>query len=42
MNGRIAPDLLELDVSGPGVPHRPLGDVLAGGPTLLVFLRHFG
>ena len=29
-------------VTGVNLPAAMLGDVLSGGPTLLVFLRHFG
>jgi len=29
-------------VTGVNLPAATLGDVLSGGPTLLVFLRHFG
>jgi hypothetical protein len=42
MHERIPATTLALEVTGPGVPRLSLGEVLAGGPTLLVFLRHFG
>jgi hypothetical protein len=42
MHDPIPAATLGLEVTGPGIPKLPLGEVLAGGPTLLVFLRHFG
>ncbi|MDJ0498895.1 MAG: hypothetical protein QNJ89_13760 [Acidimicrobiia bacterium] len=42
MDELLAPELLAHEVSGPGITPRSLGTVLGGGPTLLVFLRHFG
>ncbi len=42
-DGALAADLLEFPVEGRNVPPGgTLGAVLGAGPTLLVFLRHFG
>ena len=42
MHERITSTTLAVPVEGPGVDPAPLGSVLTGQPTLLVFLRHFG
>jgi hypothetical protein len=42
MTDHISADVLASEVAGPGINAQPLKDLLAGGPTLLVFLRHFG
>lgn len=42
MDIRISPATLDLEVTGPGIASGSLGATVAGGPTLLVFLRHFG
>ena len=42
MAERLSLHVLNRPVHGPGVSERSLGEVLAGGPSLLVFLRHFG
>lgn len=34
--------LLATTVLDPSGAARPLGELVAGGPALLVFLRHFG
>jgi hypothetical protein len=34
--------LLAATVLDPTGAERPLGELVAGGPALLVFLRHFG
>lgn len=38
----IAADVLATPVEGPNVEPGPLADVLGAGPTVLVFLRHYG
>jgi hypothetical protein len=35
-------ELLAATVLDPAGDARPLGELVAGGPALLVFLRHFG
>jgi len=35
-------ELLAASVLDPSGTARPLGELVAGGPALLVFLRHFG
>ncbi|MDJ0954868.1 MAG: hypothetical protein QNJ81_14415 [Acidimicrobiia bacterium] len=42
MKDRISSDLLDLEVTGPGVAATSLRAAIGTGPTLLVFLRHFG
>jgi hypothetical protein len=42
MTAQIPSKVLETEITGPGTPPSALADILAGGPTLLVFLRHFG
>ncbi|MDJ0962176.1 MAG: hypothetical protein QNJ88_16100 [Acidimicrobiia bacterium] len=42
MDARIPSRTLELDITRPGIEPGSLGSALAGGPTLLIFLRHFG
>lgn len=39
---RIPPEILEAPVSGVNLAPGPLRDQIGDGPTLLVFLRHFG
>lgn len=38
----LSQDLLATTVVGRNLTGATLGDQLAGGPTLVVFLRHFG
>lgn len=38
----IPRELLSQDFEGQRVPRQSLAEILAGPPTLLVFLRHFG
>jgi hypothetical protein len=42
MQDRIPTNVMALEVMGPGIPEARLGAVVSHGPTLLVFLRHFG
>jgi hypothetical protein len=42
MHSRINTATLDLEVAGPGIVRSRLRDVVSPGPTLLVFLRHFG
>lgn len=35
-------ELLAANVLEPSGETRPIGELVAGGPALLVFLRHFG
>ena len=42
MTDPISQDLLRTPVRGRRLVGATLGDNLAGGPTLLCFLRHFG
>jgi hypothetical protein len=38
----LQPELLATPVAGRNLTGATLGEQLAGAPTLLVFLRHFG
>jgi len=38
----LAPELLQMPVTGRNLAGPTFGDQLAGGPRLVVFLRHFG
>ena len=40
--GGLPPEVLELPIRGLGLQGKTLGEELARGETLLVFLRHFG
>jgi hypothetical protein len=42
MHDTIPADLLRTPVRGRHLEGATLGEVLAGGPTLVAFLRHFG
>jgi hypothetical protein len=42
MNDSIPADLLAVPVRGRHLTGSTLGENLAGGPTLVAFLRHFG
>jgi hypothetical protein len=42
MDTSLPRDVSSHPVTGANLPAATLGDVLSGGPTLLVFLRHFG
>ena len=42
MQDRIPTSILEMEVTGPDITPQRLNEVVSGGPTLLVFLRHFG